>query len=321
MEFIAPNYTTLPSNNELKQLLELYNEVYGRVKRKVGLVGKSKLETRYSGLQIYQKLTSKNIFCYSSNYEIAKTIEDAMKELLFELGICVNSKWDHSYGGDGKNEEEWIIYLVEMNEDLRLCPLKNCGKVLIAEAIEEHIDSHDYMRNLKRWKIIQREKGSNALETLNTEPLPYHHDTYKSNTCKYCNMEWPQDMPMNQLQYHLSICPENPLPFFKCPKCGERLDRKRALDNHLKKHTKSEEQFNRELEFICQFCGKSFNKKWNRDAHEKICKKNPAIGEREIFHCSVCNRPYKDKYKCRDHEKTCTNTSPKRKKVPTLVNW
>ena len=125
-----------------------------------------------------------------------------------------------------------------------------------------HIDSYQYMLNLKQWKQIQVKKGSNSLYTLKTDPLPYYHDEYKANVCKFCGMVCPDKFPMNQKQYHLRTCLKNLQPLFKYPTCGERWDRKRELDKHLRKHEKKKEQQSRQEAFTCRYCKGSFNDHW-----------------------------------------------------------
>jgi hypothetical protein len=306
MEYIVPEFTTLPTDDELRALLRRFIEVFGLTKWKVGMTGRKSLISRNSGIGIFKKLTEDNIFCTLKDYEVALKVENAMKEVLVEFDICANWKGDHTPGISSKNEERWVVYLVELNNDLRLCPMKGCNTVLVAASIVSHIDSHTYMVNLKKWKKMQREKGSDALDSLNTEPLPYHHDAYKSDHCRFCDMKWPEDIPMNQKQFHLSTCAANPLPFFKCRACGECFDRKRDLDKHLRKHEREAKQFERNFQYACKFCGQSFNDKWNRLAHEDRCKKNPA---KPTFYCEKCRTPFLDKNRCRDHQAKCTLVS------------
>lgn len=255
MEFIAQDYLTLPDDKTLKKQLDKFIEVHGNKKMKAGCVGRKKVDTRYSGNGVFKKLDAHNLFCKTQDFELATTIEGKLKEFLMDLDICENLKNDYMSGNEGNDKHEWLVYLVEMNEDLRLCSMKGCGTVMTTE----HIDSYQYMQNLKYWKQIQVKKGSNAIDTLNTDPMPYYHDAYKAEVCKFCGMVWPDKFSMNQKQYHLSTCLKNPQPLFKCPICGERWDRKRQLDKHLKKHDKKNEQQKRQQAFTCRYCNGSFN--------------------------------------------------------------
>ena len=141
MQLIAQDYATLPDDETLKKQLDKFIEVHGSKKLKAGCVGRKNVDTRYSGNGVFKKLEIHTFFCKTHDFGLATTIEGKLKEFLVDLDICVNFKNDYMSGNEGYDEDEWLVYLVEMNQDLRLCPMKGCGTIMIAEKIVDHINT------------------------------------------------------------------------------------------------------------------------------------------------------------------------------------
>lgn len=77
--------------------------------------------------------------------------------------MCANFKNDRFSGNKGNEENEWIVYLVEMNENLRLCPLKGCGLPLKCPICDERwerkrdLDKHLRKHHLKKEQQRRKE--------------------------------------------------------------------------------------------------------------------------------------------------------------------
>ncbi|KAG5672054.1 hypothetical protein PVAND_002215 [Polypedilum vanderplanki] len=177
MEFIAPNYTTLPSNNELKQLLELYNEVYGRVKRKVGITLKSNLFIRYTKKSVYKKLTNESVFCGAINSELAVEIETRMMVILREQELCANPVSDFgTTPGAISKDGEYYVYLIEKKDDEDKCHM--CGKVWIQDKEQQKKHMEEF-----HWEEVmvftQAIKDLEALDDDNSELIAEYKSLLK----------------------------------------------------------------------------------------------------------------------------------------------
>lgn len=71
-------------------LMAIYKEFK---KLKVGICYEEKLEMRYNRKQRYKKLENWNIFC-TATMEVARMIEQDVKEILFDDDKCANSHLD-----------------------------------------------------------------------------------------------------------------------------------------------------------------------------------------------------------------------------------
>jgi len=143
MEYIPPDFTTLPSDKELENLLQLYFDVYGETAYKAGTTIKRKLFVRYTEKTIYKKLTKDSVFCGAKG-ELALEIEAKLIALLSKRGVCSNYSGDS--GGTltsiGKmiKDEDCYLYLAEKKDDDDKCQM--CAKVWISdkEKQRKHIE-------------------------------------------------------------------------------------------------------------------------------------------------------------------------------------
>jgi hypothetical protein len=146
-------------------------------------------------------------------------------------------------------------------------------------------------------------------DIINTKPLPYSHDFFGSQLCRFCSLDM-SEMTIAQRMYHKTVlCPLNPILRFQCTLCPLRFEKKDRLDIHLGEHAKKDIRMTRNSNYVCGVYGMSFDHKTTRDRHELT--HNP---DRPLYYCSLCNKSFTTPYKRNIHEnnRTCQH-SPKKK--------
>jgi hypothetical protein len=309
-KFIPLHYTELPPKSIIVDELEEFNVVFGKKARKAGSVKTKAMSARYPDGQVFKKLTDDSIFCTAPG-SIAVKIEEMLKEVLVEQDICANIERDSQFHRATEDDEEKVVYLVEINKGLVSCPLKRCHKAFTEEAIERHIESHPQITKMKALKAKLSAKGIKDLDDIPTKPIKYYHNYYHSNKCRYCDAPF-EGMNVSKRDYHQSRCKNNPFARFSCPVCGLNLQKMSRLIMHVGFHSRVDNK----RKFQCQYCKKSFTTKFNKQSHEKKCNFNPEIirnGGRQRVPCHFCGKMFLEKCDRDKHEKKTCKVNPNKK--------
>ncbi|KAG5681479.1 hypothetical protein PVAND_010911 [Polypedilum vanderplanki] len=299
--YIPPVFEAIPLQDEVEYYYDSFVFVRGKKPRKVGITIERRMKIRYNDRDIYNELTEESVFARVPG-RIAAEVEAMVKEILVDRGDCGNNTLDVGGGLNVQNlDESYVIYLTTLKPNLFQCPLPSCHKVLPQNFIQQHIDSHPYLVELKALKEELNAMNIDALDTLYSEPIPYFHRPYKSTSCPYCQMSCA-DMDEYQIKDHRYTCSSNPAPPFPCTHagCDKRWPRKNKWEAHERAHVRPKSEMT--TKFPCRHCGKLNSNKFNCGQHERTCKMNP---HRELWKCAYCAKEYASRDKCIKHQRGC----------------
>lgn len=291
MAFVVKHFKKKPSRDELKDLYEKFKSKNGSLKLKVGICLERNLKGRYSETGRYKVLKDWNVFCKSSD-SVARLIEEDMKHILFDDDKCVNSYSDKdaskSYKMDKDQDETMCVYMVELKSDLYYCTL--CVKFVGEKAqVESHMESHPFYRSYKKIQQNVKKEGLNVSLNVEMEPVKYFLRTWKSTTCQFCGVKFPDPREPNR---HYRRCQLNPSPPFKCHICSHFAYKFDELERHLLSHDHVKAREERNFKYLCPHpgCGQSFDDVSNKNRHAKYaCTKRPVV---KRFVCDICGKSY-----------------------------
>jgi hypothetical protein len=210
MEYIVPEFTTLPTDDELEALLDIFIEVFGLSKFKAGVTRKDQLLVRYAKKTIFKKLTMESVFCEVNDGELANQIEAKLIAILRKRGICENAKMDSGAPGTVSKGQACFVYLTEKKDDDAKCQL--CAKVWI----EDKEGQRKHMEEIHWEEILvftQAIKDLEAREEDNSELIASYRKV----------LRWQ----------HLEPTAAPAIPPVSAPPSTSGVGKKKSYDDHI----------------------------------------------------------------------------------------
>lgn len=222
--FEPPKFNEVPMKSELEVLYNKYRANFGDKKYKAGKSRIDQYENRYSAKDRYKNLNSSNIFCTTSDLATAMEIEMSLKNILAENGRCANSSMDSPFFIPTSSEYGNLVYLVELHDNLMLCPVRCCLFVSRKEQMSEHLEKHQFLKDVDKMRAEAKKLGYKGDIDIVSKAVPFHLKPWNSKKCQFCNLNMRKLSHEVQVRHRFS-CLKNPLAPFICthPGCGIRV--------------------------------------------------------------------------------------------------
>ncbi|KAG5679248.1 hypothetical protein PVAND_008828 [Polypedilum vanderplanki] len=142
IDFEPPFFDTISSDSVLENLCRKFITVRGDQKYKVDQVCFDNLSGRYNPASIFNTLTSDSILYTTNSGSISVEIEEKIKNILFESGKSANHYKDSKSALFHRDDTNYCVYLTTLRDNLKLCPMRGCGKAMVEDQLELHIENH-----------------------------------------------------------------------------------------------------------------------------------------------------------------------------------
>lgn len=306
--FIPPVFEDAPKEEEIVETYEKFIKSNGDKKFKVGVVLQENLKQRYHKYDKFTKLSDNNILCFAK-VDDSLAIEEAMKKILVARGRCLNHSKENGTGGwSADRKKQTCVYLVELRENMMICPCNWCGAVLPQDRIVKHMKKHKGVQDFK--KLSRKAIGTGYKKDVMTvtEPQSYKHRSLGSSACEHCGLE----VDPQSITYHRTICKENKLSSYPCPLCPFKASGRQALKEHVAWHQAKEARINRNFPFKCRFCDETFKSIGIRTGHQLRCSNND--NKAALFPCPNCKLSFTTKSVLTTHLKGSCKNAPENNK-------
>lgn len=187
--FEPPNLNEVPMKEEIEKLYFKFRATFGDKKYKAGKSHMEKYENRYLEKDRFKKLNANNIFCTTSDLATAMEIEMSLKNILAENDRSANSSMDSPLFMPTNPGVVNLVYLAEMHDNLVLCPMRGCLFVTRKELMSNHLKSHQFLKDVDKMRAEATKLGYKGDVDIETKAVPYHHKSWNSKKCQYCNKD------------------------------------------------------------------------------------------------------------------------------------
>ncbi|KAK9509161.1 hypothetical protein O3M35_006539 [Rhynocoris fuscipes] len=215
-----------------------------------------------------------------------------------------------AHAGQTKRKKKYICESCEMEyetiEELKLHRKDHIGekeytceycpkKCLTSAALKKHRRTHT---GEKPFECSSCDKKFAAKETLNRHIKI--HTGYKPHTCQYCDKSFIQSTQLrNHLVCHTGIGVFQPIRIFVCDLCGKKFNRKPRLNEHVKFFHLGAKPYE------CVHCIKTFIRKEDLNRHLVIHSGVKA------HQCPICTKSFTMKSTLKVHLLTHTKEPPR----------